>query len=88
MAMAGFSWIIPFAVGPLAAGAIMDHGDPHWVWYGGALLSGLAVVACYIIHLTAGKRFAAAAGHIEPDVAVAQVDHSLETSAAAGGAKQ
>ena len=33
MAVMGFSWMIPSAVGPLGAGLLMDHADPRWVWY-------------------------------------------------------
>ncbi len=34
----GFSWMIPWMIGPLLAGLIMDNGDPNWVWYGSAIL--------------------------------------------------
>jgi len=34
----GFSWMIPWMIGPLIAGLIMDYGDPNWVWYGSAIL--------------------------------------------------
>jgi hypothetical protein len=33
-----FSWMIPWMVGPLLAGLIMDNLDPNWVWYGSAIL--------------------------------------------------
>jgi MFS family permease len=33
MAVFGFSWTIPTAIGPLAAGLIMDNYNPNWVWY-------------------------------------------------------
>jgi len=33
MAIWGFGWSIPSAVGPLLAGLVMDNGDPRWVWY-------------------------------------------------------
>lgn len=42
MAMYGFSWVIPGAVGPLLAGLVMDNIDPNWVWYGSAILGVLA----------------------------------------------
>ncbi len=38
MAVMGFSWMIPSAVGPLGAGLIMDNLNPHLVWYLGAVL--------------------------------------------------
>jgi MFS family permease len=34
----GFSWMIPWMIGPLLAGLIMDNGNPNWVWYGSAIL--------------------------------------------------
>lgn len=33
MAIFGFSWGIPFAVGPMLAGLIMDNFNPDWLWY-------------------------------------------------------
>lgn len=33
MAVYSFSWTIPTAIGPLAAGVIMDNFNPNWVWY-------------------------------------------------------
>jgi len=38
MAIWGFGWSIPSAVGPLLAGLIMDNADPRLVWYGAGLL--------------------------------------------------
>jgi len=38
----GFSWMIPWMIGPLLAGLIMDYGDPNWVWYGSAILGMIA----------------------------------------------
>ena len=38
MAIWGFGWSIPSAVGPLLAGLVMDNADPRWVWYGAGLL--------------------------------------------------
>ena len=33
MAVSGFSWGIPFAVGPYFAGLIIDGPNPHYLWY-------------------------------------------------------
>jgi MFS family permease len=33
MAIWGFGWSIPSAVGPLLAGLVMDNSDPRLVWY-------------------------------------------------------
>jgi len=38
MAVFGFSWLVPQAVGTLLAGLVMDNADPRWVWYGAGLL--------------------------------------------------
>jgi MFS family permease len=37
MAVYGFSWIIPSAIGPLLAGMVLDNLNPDWLWY----LSGI-----------------------------------------------
>jgi MFS family permease len=42
MAVMGFSWMIPSALGPLGAGLIMDHGDPRWIWYSSFVLGSAA----------------------------------------------
>ena len=39
-----FSWMIPWMIGPLLAGLIMDNGDPNWVWYGSAILGMIATL--------------------------------------------
>ncbi len=33
MAVFGFSWVIPFAIGPLLAGLVLDNLNPNWLWY-------------------------------------------------------
>ncbi|MDY6875667.1 MAG: MFS transporter [Chloroflexota bacterium] len=48
MAVFGFSWAIPQAVGPLLAGLVMDNADPRWVWYGAGLV-GLVGAAAFIL---------------------------------------
>jgi MFS family permease len=44
MAMFGFSWTLPVAIGPLLAGLIMDNYNPNWVWYAAGILAAVAVV--------------------------------------------
>jgi MFS family permease len=46
MAVNGYSWAIPFAIGPLLAGLIMDNADPRWVWYAAGLV-GLAATSIF-----------------------------------------
>lgn len=70
MAIYGFSWAIPMAVGPLAAGLIMDNSNPVWVWYASGLLGMAAAGAFAALHLRAGKQLAAPAA--EPDEPVRQ----------------
>jgi len=47
MAVFGFTWTIPFAIGPLLAGLIMDNLNPNLVWYLSGLI-GLVAVAGYL----------------------------------------
>jgi MFS family permease len=51
MAVYGFSWVIPTAIGPLLAGLIMDNIDPHWVWFSAGLLGVVAAGAFYLLEL-------------------------------------
>ncbi len=61
MAIYGYAWIIPSAIGPLMAGLVMDHYDPNWVWYGGGILAAISAIGYLAIHRVAGKRFPSAA---------------------------
>ena len=44
MAMFGFSWSIPFAIGPLLAGLILDNLNPNVLWYAAGFVGVLAVL--------------------------------------------
>jgi MFS family permease len=44
MAIYGFSWIIPFAFGPIMAGFVLDNYDPRWLWYIAGCVGLLAVL--------------------------------------------
>ncbi len=44
MAMAGMSWMVPIAIGPLAAGIVMDNYNPDWVWYASIITAAVAVM--------------------------------------------
>ncbi len=59
MAFFGLSWTIPATVGPWAAGIIMDNFDPRWVWYGGGILTAIAVAGFLALHMRSRARFAA-----------------------------
>jgi MFS family permease len=49
MAVFGFSWVIPTAVGPLLAGLVMDNADPRWVWYAAGIIGVIATGAYYLM---------------------------------------
>lgn len=56
MAMFAFSWAFPFAIGPLAAGVIIDQVNFYWVWYA-AGVTGLVCTAAYLwMHARVGGR--------------------------------
>ncbi len=57
MAVYGFSWTIPMAIGPLAAGLIMDNYDPNWVWYASGIIMLLAGSIFAGLQLKAAGRF-------------------------------
>ncbi|UCC33718.1 MAG: MFS transporter [Candidatus Bathyarchaeota archaeon] len=58
MAMFDFSWTIPFALGPLAAGLIMDSYNPNWIWYASGIVSLMAIAAYLFLHFRASERIA------------------------------
>jgi MFS family permease len=65
MAFFSFAWAIPFAVGPLAAGQIMDNYDPVWVWYASGIIAAIAVLGYLWLHVSVGAKV------IEGEVATA-----------------
>jgi MFS family permease len=50
MAVAGFSGGIPYAVGPLLAGLILDNADPRVLWWAAGIVGGLAVSMYLWLH--------------------------------------
>jgi len=50
MAVFGFSWAIPFAVGPYLAGLVIDNYDPNWLWYIAGSIGLLATFAYLALH--------------------------------------
>ncbi|MEX1248288.1 MAG: MFS transporter [Anaerolineales bacterium] len=56
MAIFGLVWVVPFAVGPTAAGYILDNFDPNLLWHVGGILCTIAALAFYLLHLRLGKR--------------------------------
>jgi MFS family permease len=55
MAVYGFSWVIPAAVGPLLAGLIMDSVHPAWVWYSTGLVGLVAAGAFALLQRRAAR---------------------------------
>lgn len=58
MAVYGFSWTIPTAIGPLAAGLIMDNYNPNWVWYACGISMLLSAAIFGWLQIKASSRFA------------------------------
>jgi MFS family permease len=55
MAIFGISGAIPFAVGPLLAGMIMDTTDPRWLWYAAGLVGLVAATAFALLQRRVGR---------------------------------
>jgi len=55
MAVYGFSWLIPFAIGPLLAGLVMDNLNPNYVWYLAGVLGVAAAGVYYWLEWRAGR---------------------------------
>ena len=51
MATERFNWIIAQALGPLAAGAILDRFDPRWVWVGCSVACAISILGFYGLYL-------------------------------------
>jgi MFS family permease len=59
MAIAGIAWGIPHALGPWAAGLIMDNYNPNWIWYLCGILAAVAIAGYLLLDARLGSRFAA-----------------------------
>jgi len=53
----GLSWGIASAIGPLAAGIVIDNYNPNWIWFGGFLLCGGTSLIYLLLHSKVGKKF-------------------------------
>jgi MFS family permease len=58
MAVFGFSWTIPNAIGPLMAGVVMDNYDPNWVWYGAGIFMLVSAGIFALLQSRSSARFA------------------------------
>lgn len=68
MAVFGFSWVIPGAVGPLLAGLILDNLDPNWLWLGAGAVGMISAAGFAAMHRWMQAR---AARHAQPGPAAA-----------------
>ena len=57
MAVFGFSWTIPNAIGPLLAGLVMDNYNPNWVWYGAGVFMVISAAIFGSLHVRSSSRF-------------------------------
>jgi len=55
MAAFGISGAIPWAVGPLLAGMLMDNADPRWLWYAVGLVGLVAAGAFALLQRRVGQ---------------------------------
>ena len=58
MAVFNLSFGAANAVGPLAAGIIMDNYNPNWVWYIGGIICSVSAVGYLLMQPTAEKKLA------------------------------
>jgi MFS family permease len=77
MAAYGLSMSVPAAVGPAAAGIVIDNYNPNLLWYLGALLCAVSSAAFYTLHVRVGSqpRFVAAAPSSEAVPLVMGAEH-------------
>ena len=50
MAIFGISWSIPFMIGPLLAGLILDNLNPNLLWYATGFVGLLSVLVFLYLH--------------------------------------
>ncbi len=62
-AVYGLCWIVPSAIGPLAAGLVMDFGNANWVWWGCGILAVVAAIGFYLMHERANHKITVSISH-------------------------
>jgi MFS family permease len=77
MAAYGLCVSVPAAIGPAAAGMILDNYDPDLLWYLGALLCAISAAGFYALHLRLGAqaRFAPASARAGTEQLVMEAEH-------------
>jgi MFS family permease len=83
LAVYGFGWVIPMAVGPLLAGLVMDNIDPRWVWYGAGIV-GLVAAGAFALQDQSMGRSTWAAVDRRLDVIQRLEEGEISASEAAG----
>ncbi len=69
MAIFSLSWAIPAAVGPWAAGLIMDNASPFLVWYLSGVLAAVAALGFFTLHNRTRARLGAPTADAQPAAA-------------------
>ena len=77
MAVFGLSFSAPAAIGPLAAGIVLDNYPPNLLWYLSVLLCAVSASGFYALHLKLGAepRFASAATRPEHAPLAMEAEH-------------
>ena len=71
MAIAGLTWSIPATIGPGAAGYILDHYNPSFLWYIGGCICIISAFGYYSLHLRLRSQPQFAPAKEEPEPAPA-----------------
>ncbi|MBN1666473.1 MAG: MFS transporter [Anaerolineales bacterium] len=71
MAVFGLTWMLPAAIGPGAAGVILDNYDPNLLWYVGGVLCAISALSFYALHARLGQqeRFSPVVDEVEASAA-------------------
>ena len=56
MAVSGFSWGIPFAIGPYLAGLIIDGPTPYMLWYAAGFVGMLSTIGFLALYRMKSKQ--------------------------------
>ena len=72
MAVFGLTWMLPAAIGPGAAGVILDNYNPNLLWYIGGVLCAISALGFYALHTRLGRQERFAPVMEEAEIEVAQ----------------
>ncbi|HUP40555.1 MAG TPA: MFS transporter, partial [Vicinamibacterales bacterium] len=77
MAVFGFSVSLPNALGPLAAGIVLDNYRPNLLWLLSASVCAISAASFYALHVKLGSqsRFTAAVAHAERPALALEAEH-------------